>query len=379
MEPPRFSELLDALGAERLRAHMAERRPLHVPAPAGLGAQSLLSLDAFEAAIARGRIARNEVKLFKGYNKLDLSALGAIEGDWLAPFPLAQLLRDETTLVVNGVERLVPHLWEFAADAERMLGDRTTLATVLSNGSATGISPHHDPYSLILVQLEGSKRWRFYDAVAGSGRVARPGEFDAGVAPSAELTLETGDLLFVPQGLRHWCAPGGHSFHLGILVQHQLGTVLAAGLERIAAADEVLAEPLVRFAGEAGMRETAEAYRARLHAILDEIDVLELFDRKLARRPAVERIPLRAAEPDAPGATAMLTTAIAPVAQPGGRIGAAGATVEAAPAARAVVDALRSGPVEVAALHARIGDDVEAALAALIAKGLVRIAAPPRN
>ncbi len=55
---------------------------------------------------------------------------------------------------------------------------------------------------MLVLQVEGSKRWRLYDAPVGvpyRGERFTPGRF-AQTEPRAELVLNPGDVLYVPRG-----------------------------------------------------------------------------------------------------------------------------------------------------------------------------------
>lgn len=285
MVQPAFSDILAALGAERLRTHMADRQPLHVPAPDGLETGGLLDRAGFEAALLSGKIPVADIQIASGYSVFDSSLPLAKEGK---PHPelLRFLAERNTTFVATSVERAVPHLLTLAIEAEEALGDRVRIGAVLSNRTETGLSVHHDPESLILVQLEGSKTWHFFgDPVPGScltvyqryaGAERDPGE------PTHTVVMHPGDLLYVPSGLRHRCTPHGASLHLGILVTHQSGTSLLGEL-RTAMRERIdLFEPLVRFLGPEHIDAQAAAYKAELAALLDSIDARALLDARLA-------------------------------------------------------------------------------------------------
>ncbi len=211
MAQPQFSALLSAIGEERLRAHMAAGERLHLKAPAGVDPAALLTLADIEEAFALGRIPAEMIKVFAGYRKLDLAAFGVIDdGGRVVNTALARLARQRTTLVISAeLDRAVPRLWPFACAAERAFGDAVGISAIASFGDETGLSPHYDSESLVIVQLEGAKTWRFYgDAVAGSARKFTKPDWDDRPC-TGELLMEPGDVLFVPPGLQHSCIQHG--------------------------------------------------------------------------------------------------------------------------------------------------------------------------
>jgi ribosomal protein L16 Arg81 hydroxylase len=75
----------------------------------------------------------------------------------------------------------------------------------LTPPNAQGFQTHYDNHDVLVLQVEGRKRWRLYDAPVGTpyrGERFTPGRF-AETEPREELVLEPGDVLYVPRGLMH--------------------------------------------------------------------------------------------------------------------------------------------------------------------------------
>lgn len=278
-----FATILDAVGVERLREHMAGRRLLHVRAPAGLDRSRLISRDDLEALAASWEYPSEHFKIYAGYRSLDPAAFRMIADGRLKPGALAHVAGQPVTMVFNQLERFMPSLQPFAREAEAALRDPVHVGAILSLADKTGIDRHYDRQSLIIVQIEGAKTWRFYgDPVAGAARSYHPGRTLPPAKVTREIRLEPGDLLFVPAGQTHDCAPSGLSLHLGILIRHLSGAALAEALAREAAEDEALGEPLFGLLGPAADADGASRYRARLIALFDALDPGGLRRRRMA-------------------------------------------------------------------------------------------------
>lgn len=279
-----FTYLLTVLGEERLGAHLAGRRLLHVAAPQGFDPRSLLTLAEIETLVAEGQVPAESLSIFHAATAFDLAENGLVADGHVAPGARAAMTRDGATFILNHVERLVPRLRDLARDAGEALGEYVEVGAVGSSGCEPGLRPHYDSESLILIQLAGTKTWRFYGApAAGSGR--KPlSAWPVDLPVSAELEMHPGDLLFVPAGLRHQCKADGHSLHLGLLIGHQSGVLLAERLLHLARADAALNEPLFRTSDAAAVAAQAEAYKTRLRELLDELDPMAALDRRLAHR-----------------------------------------------------------------------------------------------
>jgi len=116
--------------------------------------------------------------------------------------------------------------------------------------SSQGFAPHYDDIEAFCLQLEGKKRWKVYDPTFRLPRVSSEDfttEDLEGKTPVLDVTLEEGDLLYMPRGWIHQACTlqenGEHSLHLTISAMQQwswvdlLEIVLPEALEN-AAMDE---------------------------------------------------------------------------------------------------------------------------------------------
>lgn len=254
---------------------MAERRLLHLRAPPGLDTASLLSRERFEAALLEGRLPPASLVVFGGYRRFDRPELG----QRLTPEQLIQLAQQKSTIVAGDLDRVVPELWDLAREAEQSLGDLIRIAGVLSHREETGLTRHFDAASLIIVQIAGEKRWSFFgEPVVQSCRPKQgltPAE--RALPASDERVMRPGDLMFVPSGLCHLCAPGGESLHLAIQICHASGRALLSGARQAMLGDERFFAPLPRFAAGEDADALAEDYKARLLAAIAALDARALF------------------------------------------------------------------------------------------------------
>jgi ribosomal protein L16 Arg81 hydroxylase len=64
-----------------------------------------------------------------------------------------------------------------------------------------GLGPHHDESEIFTLQIRGAKKWRlFHKVVADEPCIYEPDELGA---PEQQLTLQAGDLLYIPSGHVH--------------------------------------------------------------------------------------------------------------------------------------------------------------------------------
>ncbi|HWE35271.1 MAG TPA: cupin domain-containing protein [Isosphaeraceae bacterium] len=74
----------------------------------------------------------------------------------------------------------------------------------LTPPGAQGFDAHFDTHEVFVLQLEGSKQWRLYDAPRPLPLVDERSEVPKDrLGPPREVSLEAGDLLYVPRGVVH--------------------------------------------------------------------------------------------------------------------------------------------------------------------------------
>ena len=118
----------------------------------------------------------------------------------------SQLPASHWTLLVQGVERLIPAVAALRAPLSFLPAWRLDDIMVSYATDAGGVGPHIDSYDVFLVQLWGRRRWRinatplrYTECLPGLDlRILRSFSADH------DWLLEPGDLLYLPPGIAHW-------------------------------------------------------------------------------------------------------------------------------------------------------------------------------
>lgn len=94
--------------------------------------------------------------------------------------------------------------------------------------SSQGFAPHYDDIEAFCLQLQGSKRWKVYEPTLKLPRVSSEDfttEDLEGMEPVMDITLEKGDLLYMPRGWIHQACTlkdeNEHSLHLTVSAMQQ--------------------------------------------------------------------------------------------------------------------------------------------------------------
>lgn len=122
------------------------------------------------------------------------------------------------SLVVSQFDETHPPLQRLCRGLEKLFLHAVQANVYLTPPGAQGFRTHYDTHDVLVLQLEGQKRWRVW-AGEPLPRPTRRTPWTGDLAPSGEpatLTLEPGDALYIPRGVFHDAAtdPGAHALHV---------------------------------------------------------------------------------------------------------------------------------------------------------------------
>jgi ribosomal protein L16 Arg81 hydroxylase len=266
--------LLAPVSQEDFRAHYWEKRPLIVQRQNPDFYADLFTLSDFESAIMRSPayvMTANEAK-----HKTAKPVPGLEK--------LLQDMRDGDTLALPQLNRHEPKLDRLCRQLSSELGHPSHTNLYLTPPHAKGFTPHWDYQEAFILQLWGSKRWN----IERERRSFRTGgdERDDDLELRADcdsVTLEPGDLIYIPRGFVHAVETGSQpSLHitlevLTIRLEALVHVIVTAARRR----EPSLASALPLGFMQDGRDEIVRRVTAALRQITDEAFIGSVVDQYL--------------------------------------------------------------------------------------------------
>jgi ribosomal protein L16 Arg81 hydroxylase len=254
-------------------ADIYERRPLHVRGdPARFCA--LVSTARIDALLSEQVFTGDQLSMARAEPKMEPRHY-LTESGYADPGLVARQYQKGATLILPQLNRRERPLADLCRSLEAELSHPVQTNIYLTPPNAQGFQTHFDNHDVFVMQVEGTKRWRLYDAPAGvvfRGERFTPGGYQAG-ALREELVLAPGDALYVPRGIMHDAvneAADGPSLHVttGVLAKTWADWLLEA------VSEAALKHPDLRRALPPGFHAgavSADTFRETFNTALDHV------------------------------------------------------------------------------------------------------------
>jgi Cupin superfamily protein len=230
------------------------------------------------------------------------------------PASFHEQLANGASLVIDAIDELHPGVHQLASELERLFRTSVQVNAYGSWTAKEGFGTHWDDHDVVIVQLEGAKRWRLF----GQTRIA-PMHRDVVEPPPppdqpvAEFLMTPGDVLYLPRGWWHSvsASEGERTLHLTCGLGTKTGSDLVTWLSETLRGHEVLRTDVPRF----GTTDEKQTFVDTLRTLLnDEMAYGSLIDEFAKHGDAIERARLRPSlpfvldVPDDPGLCMWLMT-----------------------------------------------------------------------
>ncbi|MBK6460141.1 MAG: hypothetical protein IPF92_03920 [Myxococcales bacterium] len=254
-----------------VEAFVAKRR-LHVVSPDARRAEALLPAWLADRLVASDALGEGALEVLRAGDVVPPGQFRASDGR-LRKDALDALIAEGVSLLLHRIDDEVPAIARVSDAIERRLGHTVWANAYITHGPGGALAPHYDDHDVLVVQVRGAKRWFGHGTPELSPVVRSPAGRELGPT-TWELALAPGDVLYLPRGeVHHTANVGSLSVHLTFGVDARRGVELLAPLRERAVQERLFREDLTRLAGDEALRERAVQLKARLHALVDAIDV----------------------------------------------------------------------------------------------------------
>lgn len=253
--PRRLETLLAPVEPGRFFAESFGRAPLHLPGT-GTRCAGVMDLDELNRLLNQTSIWTSRTLQLMMDGRAVIAeeycrpAIDTEARDVLRPVPalVTNWIRRGATLVLNNISELNDGLAETAAALRAATGAAVQANLYFSRQGRQAFNPHFDTHEVFALHCHGEKRWRIFEtrsdaptarsvqAATATGRKEDPGTV------REEVTLQPGDLLYLPRGQFHDAlASTQATIHVTFAVSMPTGADLLRFL-----ADEGTLDPLLR-------------------------------------------------------------------------------------------------------------------------------------
>ena len=192
---------------------------------------------------------------------------------------LKEFLASGFSVVVLHLDEHVPALAAVSGEIRSRTLEGSFVGAVVTSGAGAGAFPvHYDPEDLVILQIEGTKRWQIFGPPVSNPLRRMPKQSPPETEPIFDEVLEPGDLLFVPGGNWHHCESGlSTSVHLGIFFLPPTGWHAASKVLQQFLSDELFRTPLTRLDGASALAEVEAEVKSRLIEKISELKLNEFI------------------------------------------------------------------------------------------------------
>jgi len=282
--PSTLEELVAPLSEAQFLALLRERKLTLLRGADAERYTALLNWDMLVRMIERGEHPRSltEFRLIKESVMAPperwLSRSQTGDGNQVDIAKVEAFMAQGFSLTLTPIEAHVPHLAALCDNIRAQLFEQIKVGVIVTTGTAA-FKLHYDPEDLIILQVEGAKRWRIYGPAVSNPVIGMPQQTPPPEeGPIFDEVLRAGDFLFVPGGHWHHCENGpARSLHLGIFFQPPTGWHAIKAFTSDLLAEEMFRTPLTRFEGGADLATLEADFKSRAIETINRLKLDEFF------------------------------------------------------------------------------------------------------
>jgi hypothetical protein len=213
--PSTLEELVAPLSEAEFLSLLRARKLALLRGPASDRYAGLLNWRMLRGMLERGEHPRNLVHL-----RLSRDSVKVPLDRWFSKNPGSQgsrvdiakveaYLAQGFSLCITCIDEHAPHLAALCNDIRARTFEQIKIGVIVTTGKEGAFKLHYDPEDLIILQVEGTKRWKVYGPAVPNPVIGMPPQTPPPEdVPIFDEVLKPGDFLFLPGGNWHRCENG---------------------------------------------------------------------------------------------------------------------------------------------------------------------------
>ena len=200
-----YVDLIYPITYKNFNSNYWENKFLHVEREKTNYYNNLFSINDFDAVLEYGKPRGNSLRVVKNQEPLLSSKYENQDGS-LNLNQLYAAYADGHTLVINEINKYCESINVLVHNMRQELSHNVHANAYLTPANQKALSPHYDTHDVFVLQISGKKHWNFYDDTNFKTPLLNSFQpiFQEGqLSGKKEVTIEAGDLMYIPRGLPH--------------------------------------------------------------------------------------------------------------------------------------------------------------------------------
>lgn len=203
---------ISSIGRDKFRDEFWDRAVAYIPSSSGHVEEARNLLEKISCFLDRTDIRYPSLRLVKDGREIPLEdytrelRIGPhTSHDWVVNELVFQYYQQGATIVLQMLQNSLPSFGNNVNRMEEYFGANVHVSCFITPPGAQGFTAHYDTYSFFAVQLFGKKQWSLYNSTEQLP-IRDDREYEGSwdpVEPERELTLNVGDVMYVPRGRYH--------------------------------------------------------------------------------------------------------------------------------------------------------------------------------
>ena len=288
-KPISISELIAPINIEDFFSTYWEQKYLHLQ-KATHAYEGLFGLADIDELLSKQNLKPEGIRLVRNGkpipNSLWTKATKLLDGTQnivVVPDLILEHYYNGATIIISFADTMIPALAAINRSIEQELGIQSQANIYITPPNAQGFTLHYDTHDIFLLQIKGPKIWRMYDT--GESLPTSAAKFKNEPKLIQEITINTGDILYMPRGIVHEAFSSEVStIHVNFSLSPRYGFHLIEAIAELAEKDDVFFRKVIphRFCSDKQRADYISAFNEKLNELLAKHPVEELIKKQKA-------------------------------------------------------------------------------------------------